>query len=210
VLSGGGRTLELLSSDIHDWRITFVDTGLTSNIGQRLKAVEPHLQDEEVFLANYTDGLSDVDLNALVKKFLRSKKLACFVSVKPKASFHMITVDGDDIVKSIDHIAKFGARINGGFFVLRREIFQYMKPGDELVEEPFRRLIAEGQLISHPHDGFWACMDTFKEMQELEDLYGRGNAPWTVWNGPQLEKGRMNGDTLSHPVPLPDPTITVG
>jgi glucose-1-phosphate cytidylyltransferase len=188
VLSGGGRNVELLNSDIDDWRITFVDTGLTSNIGMRLKAVEKHLQDEEVFLANYTDGLSDVNLHALVEKFQRSRKLASFVSVKPKASFHMITADPEGVVKSIDHITKSGARINGGFFVLRREIFNFMESGDELVEEPFRRLIAAGQLLTYAHDGFWACMDTFKEMQELEDLHSRGNAPWMVWNGHSTEK----------------------
>jgi glucose-1-phosphate cytidylyltransferase len=182
VLSGGGKNLELLSSDIDDWRITFVDTGLKANIGQRLKAVEKHLQNEEVFLANYTDGLSDVDLGALVEMFLRSKRVACFVSVKPRASFHMIQVDGEGVVKGIEHITKSGARINGGFFVFRREVFQYIKDEEELVEEPFRRLIAEGQLLSYAHDGFWACMDTFKERQELEDLYSRGSAPWTVWN----------------------------
>ena len=183
VLSDGGKNVELLNSDIDDWRITFVDTGLNANIGMRLKAVEKHLQNEEVFLANYTDGLSDVNLHALVEKFLTSQKLACFVSVKPKASFHLITLDEEGIVKSIGHIAKSGARINGGFFVLRREIFQYMRDGDELVEEPFRRLIAAGQLLSYTHDGFWACMDTFKEMQQLEDLYSHGQAPWILWNG---------------------------
>jgi glucose-1-phosphate cytidylyltransferase len=183
VLSGGGKRVELLSSDIHDWRITFVDTGLNSNIGQRLKAVEKHLQDEEVFLANYTDGLSDVNLNELADTFRRSNRVACFVSVKPRASFHIITVDGDGVVKSIEQITKTGARINGGFFLFRREVFQYIKEGEELVEQPFRRLISEGQLLSHAHSGFWACMDTFKERQELEDLYSRGSAPWTVWNG---------------------------
>jgi glucose-1-phosphate cytidylyltransferase len=183
VLSRGGKQVQLLSSDIDDWRITFVDTGLNANIGQRLKAVEKHLQDEEMFLANYTDGLSDVDLNALVGTFLRSKRLASFVSVKPRASFHMISIDGEGIVKSIEHITKSGARINGGFFLFRREIFRYIKDGDELVEQPFHRLISEGQLVSYPHNGFWACMDTFKELQELEDLYSRGKAPWTVWNG---------------------------
>jgi glucose-1-phosphate cytidylyltransferase len=183
VLSGGGKKLELLTSDIDDWRITFVDTGLTANIGQRLKAVEKYLQDEEVFLANYSDGLSDVNLDTLIYTFLRSKKLACFVSVKPRASFHMISVDPEGIVKSIEHIANSGARINGGFFIFRREVLQYMKEGEELVEQPFRRLISEGQLVSYAHNGFWACMDTFKELQELDDLYRRGNALWTVWEG---------------------------
>lgn len=183
VLSGGGKNVELISSDIHDWRITFVDTGLTANIGQRLKAVEKYLQDEEVFLANYTDGLCDVNLEKLINTFLETKRIACFVSVKPKASFHMISVGPGGVVESIEHITKSGARINGGFFVFRREIFQYMEAGEELVEEPFRRLISKGELVSHPHNSFWACMDTFKERQELEDLYGRGKAPWMVWNG---------------------------
>jgi glucose-1-phosphate cytidylyltransferase len=183
VLSGGGKNVELLSSDIGDWRITFLDTGLSSNIGMRLKAVEKHLSNEEVFLANYTDGLCDVNLNELVETFRRSNRVACFVSVKPRASFHMISVDREGIVKSIEHVTKSGARINGGFFVFRRDLFRYMKEGEELVEQPFRRLISEEQLLSHAHNGFWACMDTFKERQELEDLYSRGNAPWTVWNG---------------------------
>jgi glucose-1-phosphate cytidylyltransferase len=185
VMSGGGKKVELLSSDIHDWRITFADTGLSANIGQRLKAVEKYLQNEEVFLANYTDGLSDVNLEILVENFLRSRKLACFVSVKPRASFHMITVDGEGTVRSIEHITKSGARINGGFFVFRREIFQYIKEGEELVEQPFRRLISEGELLSYAHNDFWACMDTFKELQELEDLYSTGKAPWAVWNARQ-------------------------
>ncbi len=172
----------MLSSDIDDWRITFVDTGLSANIGQRLKAVEKFLQDEDVFLANYSDGLSDVNLAELTETFLRSNRVACLVSVKPAASFHLITVDGDSLVKSIEHIANSGARINGGFFVFRREVFQYIKDGEELVEEPFRRLISEGQLLSYAHKKFWACMDTFKELQILADLYGRGKAPWAIWN----------------------------
>jgi glucose-1-phosphate cytidylyltransferase len=183
VLSGGGRKVELLSSDIDDWRITFVDTGLTSNIGQRLKQVEKHVQDQEVFLANYTDGLCDIELNGLIDKFLKVNKLACFVSVKPRATFHMITLDEQGVVQSIEHVTQSGARINGGFFIFRREIFNYIEDGEELVEAPFRRLIARGELFSYRHDSFWACMDTFKELQELEDLYSRGKAPWTVWNG---------------------------
>jgi glucose-1-phosphate cytidylyltransferase len=181
VLSRGGKELELLSSDIDDWNITFVDTGLTSNIGQRLKAVQKHLQDEEMFLANYTDGLSDVSLPEVIESFKQRGKVACFVSVKPRASFHLINTDATGIVKSIKHIGKSGARINGGFMVLRQEIFNYMRDGEELVEEPFRRLIGEGKLMAYPHEGFWACMDTFKEKQDLEDVLGRGNAPWVVW-----------------------------
>jgi glucose-1-phosphate cytidylyltransferase len=188
VLSKGGKSLELLASDIHDWNITFVDTGLMSNIGQRLKAVHKHLQNEEMFLANYTDGLADVPLPTVIESFQRSGNAACFVSVKPRASFHLINADPNGVVKSIEHIGKSGARINGGFMVLRQEVFSYMRDGEELVEEPFRRLIKAGKLMTHPHEGFWACMDTFKEKQELDDLFGRGAAPWAVWNLPALKE----------------------
>jgi glucose-1-phosphate cytidylyltransferase len=184
VFSKGGAKLDLLARDIDDWNITFVDTGLTTNIGGRLKAVQKHLKGEEVFLANYTDGLSDVHLPTVVSSLTRSKNVACFVSVKPRASFHMIHTDDAGVVTSIDHVTKSGARINGGFMALRQEIFDYLKDGEDLVEEPFKRLIADHKLMAHPHDGFWACMDTYKELQELEDVFGRGSAPWAVWTKP--------------------------
>jgi len=182
VLSRGGRALDLANSDIDDWRITFVDSGLSSNIGQRLKRVEKYLKGEEMFLANYADGLSDVDLNNVIQRVKANGKVACFTSVKPRASFHLIEAAADGTVQKIAHIAQAGARINGGFFALRQEIFQYLKEGEELVEEPFHRLIAEEKLVTYAHNGFWACMDTFKEKQELEDIYGQGTAPWAVWN----------------------------
>jgi glucose-1-phosphate cytidylyltransferase len=149
----------------------------------RLKAVEKHLAGEEVFLANYSDGLSDVHLPSLIEHFEATKSIATFVSVKPRASFHMTVANKEGRVTSIEHIGKMGARINGGFFVLRQEIFSYMQEGDELVEAPFHRLIKNGKLFAYPHDGFWGCMDTAKERMELEDLYGTGHAPWAVWNG---------------------------
>src|SRR5260221_9771250 len=130
VFSQGGKSLELLSRDIDDWNITFVDTGLTTNIGGRLKAVQKHLQGEEVFLANYTDGLSDVHLPTVIDALTRSRNVACFVSVKPRASFHLINTDAKGVVTSIDHIAKSGARMNGGFLVLRQEIFTYLHDGE--------------------------------------------------------------------------------
>ena len=183
LFSKSGKNLELLTTDIDDWRIAFVDTGLTSNIGQRLKAVENHLQGEEMFLANYSDGLSDVDLPKMIDVFRRSGKVACLVSVKPRASFHFIESGPDGIVQRFEHITKAGLYINGGFFVFRREIFNYLGEGEDLAGGPMNRLIADGQLITYPYDGFWACMDTFKEKQDLEDIYAQGKAPWAVWNG---------------------------
>ena len=183
VLSGGKTNLKLLSKDIHDWRITFVDTGLTANLGQRLKAVQKHVKGEKMFLANYTDGLCDVPLPTVIDHLRRSRKIASFVSVRPTASFHIIKAAADGLVTGVEHIARSGVRMNAGFFVFRKEIFDYMEEGEELVEKPFGRLIARRQLMHFPHDGFYACMDTFKEKQVLDDILAGGRAPWAVWNG---------------------------
>jgi glucose-1-phosphate cytidylyltransferase len=176
-----GQQVELLSKDIQDWRITFVDTGLSSNIGQRLMAVRPFLEGEETFLANYGDGLSDLHLPQMIEYFCARQAVACFLGVAPTSSFHLVEwLDGGQ-VKSIRHIRDMGLRINGGFFILRRSIFDYMQHGEELVEQPFGRLAEEGKLLVYPYDGFWACMDTFKERQLLEEMYSKGHPPWEVW-----------------------------
>ena len=181
VLSGGGSQINLLASDIHDWTITFVDTGLESSVGERLKAVESHLEGEELFLANYTDGLTDVNLDMMVKYAVDSGKVACMLGVRPNGTYHVISATDDGTVTQIDSVTESGLRINGGFFVMRREIFAAMKPGEDLMEGPFQRLAESGQLAIYNHERFWACMDTFKEKQSLDDLWGRGDAPWLVW-----------------------------
>jgi glucose-1-phosphate cytidylyltransferase len=181
VYSEGGKRLELLAHDIQDWNMTFVDTGLNANIGQRLSAVKKFLANEEVFLANYTDGLSDLPLPDMIHDFERRGRIGSFVGVKPNATFHLVQLDGDGLVKGIRHVAESNQRINGGFFIFRKEIFDYIEDGEELVHQPFQRLIAAQQLIGYPHNGFWACMDTVKEVQQLEDLYSQGRAPWEIW-----------------------------
>jgi len=182
VLSEGGKKLELLGSDIHDWKITFVETGLTSNIGQRLKAVERIVGDEPEFLANYSDGLSDLPLNTQLDQFRSGDTVASFVSVKPNLSYHVVSTGSDGLVSSIEDIALAQIRINGGFFVFKREIFDHIRAGEELVREPFHRLVKQRRLSAFEYDGFWQSMDTFKDRQQLEDIHARGNAPWEVWN----------------------------
>jgi glucose-1-phosphate cytidylyltransferase len=189
VLSEGGRQVRLLASDIQDWRITFVDTGLHANIGMRLRAVQRHLDGEEMFLANYTDGLSDLSLSAAIDLFTQSDAVASFAGVNPTQSFHLVRMDVTGRVEGIRHVRDLGMRMNGGFFVLRKEIFDWVGPGEELVEAPFQRLAAAGKLVAYPHDGFWACMDTFKEKQLLEDLYAQGRVPWEVWKSPNSSAG---------------------
>jgi len=169
------------SGDARDWRITFVDTGIDASVGMRLKALEPMLRGEELFLANYADGVSDLPLPAMIDEFRRRDAVAIFAGVTPTQSFHLASIADDGRVHSIEHVRNVGMRINGGFFVFRAGIFDWLQPGEELVEEPFRRLAVAGKLLAYPHDGFWACLDTFKDKQLLEDLYARGDVPWEVW-----------------------------
>lgn len=192
ILSNGGKKLQLLNSDIQDWKITFVDTGLHANIGQRLQAVQPYLQGEEMFLANYSDGLTDLALPTQIEDFGRSGKVGCFLAVPPPQSYHVVSLEGNR-VKGIAPINQAGIWINGGFFVFRREIFDYLEEGEELVDQPFKRLIGQDQLFAYPYEGFFACMDTFKDKQRLEEMFAAGNAPWEIWKNQRTPAVPNNG-----------------
>jgi len=181
VLSQGGKKVDLLGSDIQDWKITFVDTGLASNLGTRLRMVRPLVENEEMFLANYSDGVTDLPLPKMIDYFRERGAVACFAAVAPTQTFHLVRLEDGGRVTSIQHVRDIGMRVNGGFFAFRPELFEYLRAGEDLVEEPFQRLAAAGKLVAYPHDGFWACMDTFKDKQLLEDLYAQGQVPWEVW-----------------------------
>jgi glucose-1-phosphate cytidylyltransferase len=181
IWSNGGKKIHLLNRDIDDWTVTFVETGANATIGERLRRVEPHLEGEEMFLANYGDGLSDLDLPSMVDEFRPSGAVGSLLLVQPTASFDIVHVDSGSKVAGISALTQSDIWINGGFFVLRKEIFRYMNPGEELVREPFQRLIESGKLLAHKCPGFWQCMDTFKDKQRLEEL-NEGPAPWKVWN----------------------------
>lgn len=184
VISEGGKNVELFNHDISDWRITMIDTGHKSNIGQRLMAVKQHLAGEEMFLANYSDGLCDLDLNGYIGNFRKhNDAVASFLAVRPSQSFHAVQTDDDGVVERITPVAGADFWINGGFMILRNQIFDYMQPGEELVEQPFARLIPEKKLITHKYSGFWAAMDTFKDKKRFDELYETGNRPWEVWRG---------------------------
>ena len=180
VWSQGGKKIHFLNRDIDEWTITFVETGANTNIGGRLKAVESHLEGEDIFLANYGDGLSDLPLPAMLDTFKTSNALASLLLVQPTSSFDLVSTS-EGLVTSITEVTRSDIWINGGFFALRNEIFQYIQPGDELVRQPFQRLIDRRVLLAYKYTGFWKCMDTFKDKQELEEL-NQGSAPWRVWN----------------------------
>jgi glucose-1-phosphate cytidylyltransferase len=183
VMSEGGKKVELLKSDIDDWRITFVDTGLHANIGQRLLRVRKYLEGEESFLANYADGLTDLPLDAHIADFKRQEKVASFLAVRTSQSFHCVHSNDDGLVTSFGQLSGSEFWINAGYFVFRHDIFDYIEDGDELVEQPFRRLIDKQLLSVNRYSGFWQQMDTFKEKITYDRMEAQGNCPWMVWKG---------------------------
>lgn len=181
----GGERVELHGRDIQNWRITFVDTGLNANIGQRLRAVRRLVDKEEMFLANYADGLTDLHLPTMVDAFSNSSAVASFLCVRPVQSFHVVRLGEGDRVEAIEPMSD-QVWINGGYFVMRPSIFDVLNEGDELVLAPFSRLIQRNQLMAYKYNGFWISMDTFKDKQMLEGMYAEGKAVWQVWrNGPK-------------------------
>jgi glucose-1-phosphate cytidylyltransferase len=180
-LANGGGDIRLENTDIHDWKITFVDTGQKSNIGERLALVYKYLRDDEIFLANYSDGLTDLDLGTYLKYARHQDVVATFLSVKPNLSYHLVETGSSGLVSGINEFKQSGIRINAGFFVLKNDIFRYLRRGEELVVEPFQRLIQAQQLAAYEYNGFFAAMDTFKDKQKLDELYEGGKPPWELW-----------------------------
>jgi glucose-1-phosphate cytidylyltransferase len=189
VLSEGGRQLDFMQRDIDDWRITFVDTGQRSTIADRLRLIEPYVKDEEMFLANYSDGLTDYPLPKLIEEFSRRDSYASFLSVQPRtSSLDTVQLDTNGSVHAIRCMRDSNVWVNGGYFVLRKDVFRYLKPGEEFVYEPMQRMIADQRVWSQRYDGFWQCMDTFKDKQILDELEASGTAPWCVWKNGQAAR----------------------
>jgi len=180
VMSEGGRKIDLIKSDIEDWRITFVDTGLHSNLGQRLLRVKEYLKDEPMFMANYADALTDLPLDDHIDKFKSTNAVGSLVAVRTSQSFHSVQSDENGTVSSIGRIKDSEFWINGGYFVFRPEIFDYIEEGDELVEKPFQRLVERRLLHVNRFTGFWQQMDTFREKIIYDRMEARGECPWML------------------------------
>ena len=192
VLNNKTHELTLLNRDLDDWNITFVDTGMTSNIGQRLKRIKPYLEGEDIFLANYTDGLTDMPLNEMIVKAQEKDKIANFLAYQPTQSYHVVQLKNGGDVQAISPISQAGIWINAGFFLFKKEIFDFIEEEEDLVEEPFQRLIKINQVYGYRYDGFWTAMDTFKDKQRLDELYANGTMPWRVWDKPNVAQNGVS------------------
>ncbi|HEY0813666.1 MAG TPA: sugar phosphate nucleotidyltransferase [Pseudonocardia sp.] len=181
VLRGGNVTL--LGSDIRDWTITFAHTGLTSPIGERLRRVREHVQDEEMFLANYADVLTDMPLDDMVEEFrAQPDKVGALLAVPPQSAFHCLDVGDDETVASITTLQQLPIWENGGYFVLRPEIFDYVPENGDLVTDGAMVLAKEGRMMAYRYNGFWQPADTVKERTALEAAYQSGSRPWMLWD----------------------------
>ncbi|MFI9508335.1 glucose-1-phosphate cytidylyltransferase [Nocardia sp. NPDC052566] len=173
--------VELLRTDISDWSITFVDTGVESPIGERLRRVRPYLEDERYFLANYADVLTDAPLDEMIEKFTASKAAASMMVVPPQSSFHCVDITPTGEVKEIMPVSRLPLWENGGYFVLTPEVFDLLPPGGDLVADACGTLAGQGRLFGYQHLGFWKPADTFKERADLDNGYRTGVRPWMVW-----------------------------
>lgn len=199
VLAEGGRRMQLRNKDIEDWTITFVNTGVAANIGERLMAVREYVEGEDAFLANYSDGLTDMPLDEHVEHFWRHGKVASLMCGKPSQTFHVLTIGDNDRVTAMRHVRQTDVWVNAGFFVFRPELFDYMRPGEELVQEPFQRLIDADELVTRRYEGFWAGIDTYKDRQWLEDMVNAGEACWQVWDPREVHAQRQPAPAAQEP-----------
>jgi len=181
-LSAPGR-IHYHGASTRDWKVTCVDTGLDAMTGARLKRVERYLGDAKQFLLTYGDGLSDVDVPASVAFHQAHGKLATVTGVRPPSRFGELVVEGSRVDKFSEKPNVAEGYINGGFFVFNREFLKYVEDDDSCILErvPLERAAADGELMIHPHHGFWQCMDTYRDLVRLEDAWNNGNPPWRTW-----------------------------
>jgi glucose-1-phosphate cytidylyltransferase len=182
--AGSPADARAIQREIADWNITFVDTGANANIGDRLQAVRRLVEKEDAFFANYSDGVTTCPVPHLLQQFRRTDAVASMLVCRPSTSFHFVSTCGKGVVTGISELGNTDLWVNAGFFVLRPQIFDFMRPGDELVEAPFARLIEAGKLAAHRYDGFWRCVDTPKDLAAMEALRTEGGGPWEIWRKP--------------------------
>jgi glucose-1-phosphate cytidylyltransferase len=182
VLENGAKNIKLFKTDISEWRITFVDTGLHSPIGERLRRVRGFVEDEEIFLANYADVFTDAPLPEMIARFKASSAVVGLLAVPPQSSHHVVDISESGLVTQVTPVRDLRQWENGGYFVLRPEIFGHLNEGEDLVEDVLMRLVPQGRVLAYPHKGYWSPADTVKERAQLEEMYHQGYCPWMIWD----------------------------
>ena len=199
-LSKTTNGLTLHGTDLDDWTIAFVDTGSSSLLGERLLRARKFIDDEERFLCNYADSLTDCPIQDIIDHHVETGAHATILAAAPTRSMHVLDIGAASNVQHIGPMSRSGLWINGGYFVLNHEIFDVIRPGEELVEEPFHRLAAAGKLSAYRYFGNWVGIDTFKDRQEMEDLWEHDRAWWATWRPDHSEQaGLEQNNELKEP-----------
>ncbi len=174
--------IKIHNSDSEDWTVHLLDTGLNTQTGGRIKRIGQMIENE-AFMLTYGDGVSNINIHHLLKFHQSHGKYATITAVHPPARFGQIAFEGRRVTHFEEKPQIGEGWINGGFFVLQPEVLNYIEGDTTLWErDPLERLSAEGQLIAYPHDDFWHCMDTLRDVNSLEKYWAEGNAPWKIWN----------------------------
>lgn len=169
------------ANSVQDWTIELIDTGLNTMTGGRIKRLQPYMKDE-TFMLTWGDGVSTVDLNRLLAFHRNHGRLITMTAVRPPARYGHLEFDGDCIREFTEKPQTAEGWINGAFFVVEPQVFDYIDGDDTQFEkEPLERLAADGELMAYKHDGFWQCMDTRRDKFVLEKLWESGEAPWKIW-----------------------------
>ncbi len=181
-LDGRGRQVELFKTDISDWRVTFVDTGLHSAIGERLRRVRRFVEGEDMFLANYADVFTNAPLPDMIARFAATDAVVSLLAVPPASTHHVVDIGENGLITQVTPVRDLRQWENGGYFVVRPEIFNHLYENEDLVEDAIVRLVAQGRVLAYPHKGYWSPADTVKERAQLEEMYNRGDCPWMIWD----------------------------
>ena len=172
----------MFNKDISEWRVTCVDTGLNSPIGERLRRVRRFVEDEPIFLANYADVLTNAKLPDMINRFEASSAVIGLLAVPPQSSHHVVDIDENGIITQVTAVQELRQWENGGYFVIRPEIFDHLHEGEDLVEDAIMRLVPQRRVLAYPYKGYWSPADTVKERVQLEAMYERGTCPWMIWD----------------------------
>ena len=178
----GNSIREYFSENSQDeWKVTLVDTGEDTNTGGRVRRVRELVDGDENFSVTYGDGLANVNLSKLIAFHREHGRLATLTAVHPRSNFGLIKLDNAGTVTAFQEKPVISDWVNGGFFVFNRGVLDYLEDNSVLEREPLERLAGERQLIAYQHDGFWKCMDTFKDNLEFNQIWDSGSADWKVW-----------------------------
>jgi glucose-1-phosphate cytidylyltransferase len=176
----GNKIKEYIENNNQEkWNVEFVDTGEKSNKGQRIKAVEEYIKEDNFFVA-YGDDVSDVNIKEILNFHNKNNKIVTLTAVNPLSQFGIMEINNNSEITEFKEKPKLDHWINGGFFVFNKKIFNYLKDDYDLETETFEELVKEKQIQAFKHNGFWKCMNTFKDTVELNELWEQNNAPWKV------------------------------